>query len=152
MAKYGSRPKSPAEQFFKKWPVWGLPAFAEIFAPWQDKLTSMTLISDYFQPELNISGSILGPLACLSTFALTQKRSQKAVRKVLTFSICVFFFSLFGCIFLRYTIDVTVFPDLKYQVWIRLSWILLYLMVFAALGISMTSAGVAIQKQDGFRS
>ncbi len=152
MAKIKSQSKSQTQQFFRKWPVWGLPAFAGIFAPWQDKLTSMTLISDYFQPDLSISGSILGPLACLSTYALIQKKSQKAVRKVLVFSISIFFLSIFACIFLRNTIDVTVFPDPKYQDLIRLSWISFYLMVFASLGASMTSAGVAIQKQDGSKS
>jgi hypothetical protein len=47
-------------EFLSGWPVWGLPAFAQIWAPWHDKITNFHLISDYFQPALGGVTSTLG--------------------------------------------------------------------------------------------
>lgn len=142
-------PNQQAGSYFDDWAVWGLPAFAAIFAPWQDKLTAMSLISDYFQPELNFGASVLGPLFCMSTYAITAKKSQKAVRKALAISLLVFLIVFFACIILKYTIDVTFFPAPEFQVFVRIFWLTAYLMIFIFLGISMTSAAVAIKKQGG---
>ena len=65
-------------EFLSGWPVWGLPAFAQIWAPWHDKITNFHLISDYFQPALGGVTSTLGALACLITYGAIHSKGAAA--------------------------------------------------------------------------
>jgi hypothetical protein len=134
---------APATRIFlKDWSSIGLPAFAGLFLPWQNKLTSMSLMSDWFQPTLNVGASVIGPLACLAGFPFlarrtTSKKTTAMISASLLFAACVV-----GCIFLRMALGTILFPTPLYQVAIWTLESMLHLLGFAAPGIAMISGGL----------
>ncbi len=99
----------------------------------------MSLVSDRFQPTLNVGASVIGPLACLAGFAFLARRSKskKTTSQSILFAPCVV-----GCIFLRMALGTILFPTPLYQVAIWTLESMLYLLAFAALGIAMISGGL----------
>jgi hypothetical protein len=125
---------------FTGWKVWGLPVFAAIFSPWQEKVTSMTLISDWFQPTLNIGASIIGPLTCMVGYMVLNGSSKRKKRLVAISSLIVFFFLLLACLFTRYVLQSAAISS---EIGTHFAWVLwagIYLLVFMSLGLSMVAA------------
>lgn len=134
-----------AKSFLKNWPFIGLPAFALLFLPWQDKLTSMSLVSDWFQPTLNVAASIVGPLACLVGFAVLAQTSKTRKTSAMILSSLVFTGCVVVCLFLRMALGTIIFPSPPVQVTIWTLHALLYLLAFASLAIAMISGGLLVE-------
>lgn len=100
---------SPRE-FMKSWPYWGLPAFAALFAPWQEKLTSLAIISSFFQPMANVATSVFGSLACMIAFAYFGNLERRQGWKILGVSIGLLVTSFSICLILSYTVGILWFP------------------------------------------
>src|SRR5262245_57752965 len=113
--------------FFGKWRVWGLSAFGTALGPWQDKLTQVSLISDWFQPALNVTSSLVGPLVCLVTFAVLHSRSRARQQRFCRYSVAAFFICLLSCLALRLSVGVVLFPSPTMQVLVWVVWAALYL-------------------------
>jgi hypothetical protein len=136
-----------AQRFLKNWPIVGLPAFAGIFLPWQDKLTSMSLVSDWFQPTLNVAASIIGPLACLVGFAFLAQESKSKRTRVMISASVLFAGCIFTCLFLRMALGTILFPAPLYQIAIWTVETILYLLAFASLAVAMISGGLLINNR-----
>jgi hypothetical protein len=122
------------------WKVWGQPVFAAIFLPWQEKLTSMTLISNSFQPTLNLAGSVIGPLTCMVSYMTLNGCNKRTKRYVAISALIAFLLLLLGCMLIKYTLESA---DIQSEVKMHVAWIawaLIYLLVFMSLGLAMVAA------------
>lgn len=128
------------------WPVWGLPFFAAIFAPWQEKITDVRLISQFFQPTLNTVGSIIGPLSCMVAYAILCKARRTEIRRTTIAAYISLFLLLLVCVLLESMIDRTIFVGPHFVNFIRAVWILAYLGIFSALGFAMISSAILIER------
>jgi hypothetical protein len=132
-------------EFLAGWPVWGLPAFAQIWAPWHDKITNFHLISDYFQPALGGVTSTLGALACLLTYGAMHSKGTHARQRVLAASVAGFVLSFFICTALKYSVGLVWFPDPVQTVLLWCIWIAVYIAMFVSLGVLMTTGAISVQ-------
>jgi hypothetical protein len=137
--------KSSVQSFLRTWPLVGLPAFAAIFLPWQNKLTSMSLVSDWFQPSLNVGASIVGPLSCLVGYSFLVQRVRPRQIRAMMVAFASFVSALILCLSLRILMGTVVFPTPAVQVGLWILEVMLYLIVFSALGVSMVSAGLVVR-------
>jgi hypothetical protein len=132
-----------SKSFLNGWALWGLPAFAEIFAPWQNKITQMSLISDWFQPTLNTGASVLGPLFCFVTFAALVRAKKQVAKRTAQCGLAIFLVAMFACFLLKISLGVVIDPAPAYLIFIWVWWATLYLTLFCALGATMVAAGIA---------
>jgi hypothetical protein len=129
------------------WHIWGLPAFAQIFAPWHEKIISMSLISDWFQPTLNIAASILGPLVCMITYGVMRQSKRQTKWRVAAIASLGFLALLLACLFMRYTLELIAAPGPIFAAILWVLWATIYLGLFIALGLAMTSGAALFDKQ-----
>jgi hypothetical protein len=128
------------EQELMGWKVWGLPAFAAIFAPWQEKISSMALISDWFQPTLNIGASIIGPLTCMVTYMALNGSTKGVKRAVAVSCLGAFVILLLACLMTKYTLQSTAIGS-TFEIHVAwIVWATVYLLLFMSLAISMVAA------------
>lgn len=127
--------------FIEKWPKWGLPAFATLLAPWLEKLTSMSLISDMFQPTLNIGASILAPLCCLVTFSVFGG-TPKALSKPCLRAFSVFIGALTMCLCFKYLLGTWWSPDPVLTMGLWGIWAVAYLTLFCSFGVTVVTASL----------
>jgi hypothetical protein len=136
-------PLPTTDSFFARWRTWGLASFATIIVPWQDKLTSIGLVSDFFQPGLNIAASIIGPLVCLTSFAALSTSSRARQQKSCIAFFIAFVVLLISCLALRYGIGLIWFPEGGAQMAVWVVWWIIYLGIFASFGVVIVSATLA---------
>jgi hypothetical protein len=129
--------------FLKRWHKWGLPAFAAAISPWQDKLTKVSLISDYFQPGVNVAASIVSPLFCLVTFAALHTAKRPRQQRLCVRFLAGFVLTLAFCFALHFTMGVTLFPPPTVHMFLWILWVIMYLSIFAFLGMTAVSATLA---------
>src|SRR5262245_23489287 len=101
--------RTPTSGELAGWKIWGLPVFAAVFSPWQEKITSMTLISEYFQPTLNIAASVLGPLTCMVGYMVLNGATKRSKKSVAISSLIVFFLLLLACLLTKLFLQSAVF-------------------------------------------
>ena len=129
--------------FFKRWHKWGLPAFATAISPWQDKLTKVSLISAYFQPGVNVAASIVSPLFCLVTFAALHNVKRARQQRLCVRFLAGFVLTLAFCFALHFTMGVIYFPPPTAHMFLWVLWVIVYLGIFAFLGMTAVSATLA---------
>jgi len=141
-------PRNRAKQFTvaEDWAVLGLPAIASILAPWQNKITSMELISDYFQPNASIAASVLGPLTCFVAYAVYVRRPIYKEQHVAIISCVACFLFVFICWTIKNNDGQIVLTGLA-QALFRIAWQLCYILIFVSFGISAIIAFLAVRKQ-----
>jgi hypothetical protein len=105
----------------------------------------MSLVSDWFQPTLNVAASIVGPLACFVGFAFLALSSKSRKTWTMILSSLVFAGCVVACLFLRMALGTIIFPSPPMQVAIWTLQILLYLLAFASLGSAMISGGLLVE-------
>jgi peptidoglycan biosynthesis protein MviN/MurJ (putative lipid II flippase) len=127
----------------------GTPAFAQIWAPWHDKITNFHLISDYFQPALGGVTSTSGALACLLTYGAMHSKGTHARQRVLAVSAAGFVLSLFICTAFQYSVGLVWFPDPLRTVLLWCIWIVVYIVMFVSLGVLMTTGTISVQGKRG---
>ncbi|NEH59670.1 hypothetical protein GR198_28510 [Rhizobium leguminosarum] len=127
--------------FIEKWPLWGLPAFATLLAPWQEKLTNMSLISDMFQPTLNTAASILAPLCCLVTFSVVGG-TPKTLSKPCLRAFGVFIGALIVCLCFKYLLGMWWSPDPLLTMGLWVIWAVAYLTLFGAFAVTVVTASL----------
>jgi hypothetical protein len=132
-----------SQDFFAKWQTWGLASFATVIGPWQEKLTNIGLVSNFFQPALNIVASIIGPLVCLTSFAALSTCSRARQQKIGIAFFFVFVILIVSCLTLRHGIGLIWFPEGGTQMAVWVAWWVIYLGLFAALGVAIVSATMA---------
>jgi hypothetical protein len=133
------------QNFLRSWPLVGLPAFAAIFLPWQNKLTAMYLVSDWFQPSLNVGASIVGSLSCFVAYSYLVRKARARQLRAMVVAFAAFVAALVVCLSLKILIGTMFFPTPGVQVGIWILEVILYLLVFSAFAVSMISAGLLIR-------
>lgn len=133
-------------EFLKGWQVWGLPAFVVLFAPWQEELTSLKLISDWFQPELNTAASLFGALTTMIIYASTQRFSYGRLSRISICCFSVLVFSFVACFSLHAMVDVVWFPAPGLTIVIWIFWVILYLLLFCSFGAGIIAAGIIVSR------
>jgi hypothetical protein len=129
-----------SNDFLSRWKAWGLPTFAAILAPWYEKISQMSLISDWFQPALNIGASVLGPLVCLVAFGSLHSLSRTRIQRVAISALSIFLILILGCFALHHIVGVIWFPNPSIQVAVWLLWAAMYLSLFGSLALAMVAA------------
>ena len=100
----------------------------------------MTLISDWFQPTLNIGASVIGPLTCMVGYMALNGGSKRLKRLVALASLAAFVFLLQLCLFTKYVLQSTAISS---PIGIQIAWIVwagIYLFVFMSFSLSMVAA------------
>jgi hypothetical protein len=138
-------PKAEARSFLSSWPLIGLPAFAAIFLPWQEKITAMSLVSEWFQPALNIGASIIGPLSCLVSYAYLVRKSRLTLERVMIGAFTVFLLFLLILYVRNMIVGIIFFPSEPILIVIWILEIAIYLSTFSALAVSMISGGLLLK-------
>jgi hypothetical protein len=131
---------------FDNWNAWGLPAFASALAPWQDKISNASLISDWYQPNISITASVVAPLVCFSAFYVLKKTGSVRLGRLTKASLGAFLTAILFCLILYYTLDNIWYPGPEIQVIIRIVWSVLYLGIFIFFGIAMVGAMLLAKK------
>lgn len=125
---------------------WALPAAASLLAPWQDKLTQIDLISGYYQPDMSIAASVVGPLTAVATATFHRRRAEAVVRRRMALACVMFVLLLLTCFFLSNAVDVTWYPDETATLVLRFVWPALFLSVFAAFAFAAATAQMIAAK------
>ena len=131
---------------FDSWKEWGLPAFATVLAPWQDKITQVGLVSDYFQPNLSVAASILSPLAAMVTYSQLLKYSVSRVNRISLLGFVVFTLLLTSCFVFSQVIlpSIALTPKFTYIAWA--SNIVGYLVTFIAFSIAVMASWIVLRR------
>jgi hypothetical protein len=103
-------------------------------APWQDKITSVELVSAYYQPNIAIVASILSVFSGIFMLAASERAPHVARVRRLGWSTGVLLMSVIACYFFHITIDKTWVPPGEYIWLIKLIWLGAYLLAMIALG------------------
>jgi hypothetical protein len=127
------------------WKTFGLPVFACLFAPWQDKITSLPIISSWFQPTASITASLIGPLACFVAYAILFNQARYTKQRVALLSgvFCLTF--IVSCLaFKIITRQIALSDNWNYVIWI--TWFLIYISIFITFGTSSIAALLAVKQ------
>ena len=138
--------KPSRTSLFSGWRVWGLPAFASVLAPWQERLTQIPLISPFFEPTLSIAASVGGPLTAFVAYAYLQPKTKSSNRRTAVCGLLTFLFLLLGCITLNHTIGITWFPGPHLQIAMWVLWASAYLGMFCFFGITLVASAIVVPK------
>lgn len=126
--------------------VWGIPAMLELLAPWQDALTGLRLISEYYQPHANIFASAVGALGAMMAYALLNDQSRPKQRRWALIAAIAFGVCLVICLVLKFSLGVSFFPDPALQLPIDVVNWLSYVGLFGTSGLlimALLMAGAA---------
>jgi uncharacterized membrane protein YhdT len=114
------------------WKVWGIPALVAVLAPWQQTITGLELISNYFQPGLNGFATAVGALGAMVGYAFLGDQSRKAQRRWALWSGLAFALCLVVCMGLKLTLGTVLFPEPGWFEAITLVHELAYVGIFGA--------------------
>lgn len=108
---------------------WILVAFSSLVTPWQDKITSLELISPYYQPRVAMVASILAIFVGVTLLAIYEKVSRRRKNRALFGSAALFFVTMIACLLLSLTVDVTWTPDASNVGRLGMIWVVVYILV-----------------------
>src|SRR4051812_22471527 len=97
----------------------------------------MSLISEFFQPQLNVGASVIGPLVCLVVFSYMINKSEEKNRILALIMMVLFIGLVLICIALERTVGIIWFPSENLQILVWWLWGAIYLATFGALGTAM---------------
>lgn len=92
------------------WKLWGIPALIALLAPWQEALTGLQLISEYYQPGINKVASAIGALGAMFSFAFLNDQSRQKQRWWAIYTGAAWLLCLIVCLSLTFTLGVTLDP------------------------------------------
>lgn len=137
----------------RSWQVWGIPALIAVLAPWHGVLTEFRLISEYWEPEINVLCSGLGALGAMYTFAFLHDEPRKIHRRWAKRLAFLFVASFLLTLGFSVTIGNAWVPRPPWQHFVWAVWILSYIVVFVTSGallIALLLSGT--KKQRNTRS
>jgi hypothetical protein len=137
-------PTPTIKDYVAGWTEWGLPVIANGLAPWLTQVTSMTLISNAFQPEANIGASLIGVVASFAMFGLTLRRSKAANSKLILPLLATFLGALLTCVGVKLNLGVSWNPAPELQPLVWVAWHAVYWTTFGALGATLTAISVVL--------
>jgi hypothetical protein len=121
----------------KSWKVWGIPAFVELLAPWQEAITGLRLISDYWQPWLNGFCSFAGAFAAMAAYAFFHDISRKRQKRWASGLILLFVIGFLVSLTFDLTIGRSWFPNPPWDLLVRGIWIIAYIQIFVGSGAAI---------------
>jgi len=120
------------------WRVWGIPALIELFAPWHNRITGLSLISNYWQPHLNLFCSAMGALAAMFAFAMLRGQTAKVWRAWAWRLALLFVLTFLIVLALNFTGDRFLPSG---EILLRLTW---FLWIVAYIAIFVGSSGLMV--------
>ena len=129
------------------WKLWGIPALIELLAPWQDTITGLAIISDYWQPQLNIFCSATGALSAMFVFAFLHDVPRARHRVWAGWLMIFFVVSLLITLGFHMLVGNAWFPTGVLLQIIRLIWVVSYILVFVSSGGMIIALLLAGTKQ-----
>lgn len=78
--------------------------FGGVLLPWQDKLSGIQIVSDYYQPALSILTSVVAAGVTVALFAIYQGLAQFKIRRALVLSVAVFAVSVLALVGLTFSL------------------------------------------------
>ena len=133
---------------FRHWRTVGLPAFAAALAPWQDKITQASLITDWFKPNVTIIASVVSPLCCFVIWAVGRSWGPRGARRLALGALLVFLLTVAGCLTLMNTLDTVWFPGPETMILIRVAWAVTYVTSCASFGVAMVGGLLVLNSAD----
>lgn len=112
-----------------------LSAIPSALAPWQDKVTSVELVSAYHQPNVAIVASILSVFAGVYALAAASKLSHQSKVGWLGIATVIFVTGVISCFFFQITVDKLWAPPTEILWLVKFLWLGAYFLAMMALGV-----------------
>lgn len=133
-----------AQNPFALYAKWGLGTILSSIGPWFNAYMDLKLVSDYFQPGVNIAASASGALGYLVTYALwrgdaSTRLKQRAARSLIAAVILLAL--LLG---MKFLVGAVIAPDTVGTVLLWCLGLLTYLVFFFALGGVLAAVALLI--------
>jgi len=125
---------------------WLLTGFAAIVAPWQEKLSTIELISPFYKPDIQIAAVVCGVLAGTISLIVWRDIGIKTIQKKLMVSGLAFFTILLSCLGLSYSVGILFEPGQVGTVAIRFGWPMLYLSLHITLATCVALIILALMR------
>lgn len=122
-------------------------AAVQVFGPWQEAVTGLNLISNYWQPQLNVASSVTGSIALAATVAFVSHRSQRARRTCFVVFILPSIIAFLVCVILNLIVGTTYFPEGTTRVFVALAWFVAYITMFTCLGAALGALALLLPKE-----
>lgn len=114
---------------------WFLTGFAALLAPWQDQLSSIDLISAYYQPTVQIVAALCGVLIGTAALSAYKRHAKQKNRDRLLKNTVVFAVVLIVCLTLTFTVGSVWQPAETGTIALRVLWPILYVTLNASLAV-----------------
>ena len=124
----------PFTKILNNWKVWGIPALIELLAPWQNKITGLAIISDYWQPGLNSFCSVSGALCAMFSFAFLHDQPRAQQRTWARWLVLLFVVSFLITLTFHLTVADYFYPEGGWLYIVRGIWVVSYILMFASSG------------------
>lgn len=123
----------PFSAILDSWKKWGIPALLGLLAPWQNTITGLAIVSEYWQPGLNAFCSVIGALAAMWVFAFLHDRPRAKHRAWAVWLLILFLVSLSIAFGFHMTVGISWVPPAAWQqTIIQMIWVSSYILVFAS--------------------
>lgn len=114
---------------------WFLTGFAALVAPWQDQISSIDLISAYYQPTVQVVAALSGVLIGTAALSAYQRHAKQRNRDRLLRSTMLLVVVLAVCLTLSFTVGSVWQPAETGTIALRVLWPLLYVLLNSALAV-----------------
>lgn len=118
---------SSLKDLIRDWKEWVPPLAAGTLIPWQDKLTSLEVLPNYYQPSAGIAATFLAGLSVLATYALSYRTAKANLKRYLRGALVVLVLCIAGIGILSATLGETWHPIGGTMIAARSFWVAAYI-------------------------
>ena len=127
---------------------WVIPVTTGALFPWQDKLSTIELISGYYQPWTNFLVTVLSPIGALAGYALLNDGDRSRIRRWLVWAIVLSVICLVVTVLLNFTLGRSWYPTGSAMYAARLAWWFGYVGTFIFLTQVVLCAVMLMQNDE----
>lgn len=117
-----------------------LPAILSTLAPWQEKITNISLISNYYQPQINITASVASAITAMAMAAYIKNRTKSTAIWWIVFSSSICVILLITNYLLIKNVDIVWVPSENLTVMLRVLWPTSFLFIFIFLSLAIAAS------------
>lgn len=116
-------------------------------SPWLGPLIDLNLISDFFQPALNVAATEVAVMGSYGAYAMWRRISQeKKRRRLLWFSVAAIACFII-CLLLTNVVGILWAPGRVLTSFIWATWMLIYLGMFTFIGMVLSCIAMLLAKE-----
>jgi ABC-type Na+ efflux pump permease subunit len=108
----------------------------------------MHLIGEWFQPEMNVGASIVGPLSCFIAYGTLRRSSTTDARVCAVWAFGLFSGLLCICLIFQNTLGVVWSPQPVVLVSVWVAWAVCYLALASAFCVALVAATLSAMSPD----